>query len=146
MVAVVRPPAPRQCLIRSGCLTDPARWRQLRNPQSRSEWTTQGFTFGSMMNLMQQSQQGQGKRKADGLPASASEGLCRQRRDKQGEALKSCWMKTHPGEAWAYVYIYVTVITIIVPYFLRGNMQQKQKDPKIVLKMRRHSAQSAMSQ
>lgn len=55
-------------------------------------------------------------------------------------------MKTHPGEAWAYVYIYVTVITIIVPYFLRGNMQQKQKDPKIVLKMRRHSAQSAMSQ
>lgn len=109
MAAVERPPTLLHCLIRLGCLTDPASQCPLQNPQSCSEWTTQSFSFGSMMNLMQQSQQGQGKRKADGLPVSSSKGLCRRlcaETSRVSEALRSCWMRVHPGEAWAYVYIY----------------------------------------
>lgn len=44
----------------------PDKWQLQHNPRSHSKWTTQGFSFGSMMNLMQEPQQGQGKRKADG--------------------------------------------------------------------------------
>ncbi|EGW03507.1 hypothetical protein I79_020695 [Cricetulus griseus] len=56
-----------------------------------------------MMNLMQQPQQWQGKRKADQTNlhrwARTCAGFYVQR--QAGEALKSFWMKIHPGEAWA---------------------------------------------
>lgn len=62
-------------------------------------------------------------------------------RDEQGEALQSCWMKIHPGEAWAYVYSHVSVIAINSNILLmRKHAENRQKGAYDCSRNERHTS------
>lgn len=124
-----------------GCLkTQPDGGCCEQNRQSCRKQTTQGFSFGSMMNLMQQSQQGQGERKADGLPASSSKGLCRRlcaetSRVRHLKAAGGKPIQEKPEPPSTLIVIVITINSTIL-LMKRHAAEADRKEPKTVLKMK----------